>query len=113
MTKGLDAINAGKDPYKALREAKDHEEITIWGMPYIWQTGLVAARKEKPDAQKKALLEKTGLLRSHKSSNFDKRMESSDPMENMERDRSFSRSSILHTDMLLTKIRFQGIITCW
>jgi len=59
MTKGLDAINAGKDPYKALHEAKDHEEITIWGMPHIWQTGLVAARKEKLDTAQTALLEKT------------------------------------------------------
>jgi hypothetical protein len=85
----------------------------IWGMSHIWQTGLVAARKEKPDAAHKALLGKPGLMRSCKSSNFDKRMESSDPMENMERDRSFSRSSILRADVLLTKFRFQGISTCW
>ena len=113
MAKGLDAINAGKDPYKALREAKDYEEITIWGVPHIWQTGLVAARKEKPDATHKALLDKTGLTRSHKSSNFDKRMDSSDPMENMERDRFFSKSSVLHADVLLMEIRFQRISTCW
>lgn len=68
-----------------------HEEVTIWGVPNFWATGLVQARKEKPHRGQKALLEKTGLMRALKSLNFDRRMGFFDPMEIMERDRSFSK----------------------
>jgi hypothetical protein len=91
LAKGLDAINLGKGPFKALRAAKDREEVTIWGTPNVLATGFVQARKEKPHSAQKALLEKTGLMRSHKSLNFDRRMDISDPMEMTERDRSFSK----------------------
>ncbi|UZP45173.1 hypothetical protein NXS19_012985 [Fusarium pseudograminearum] len=96
LTKGLDAINLGKDPYKALRAVKDQEELTIWGLPNVWVTGLVQARKEKPDSKQKHLLQKTGLMGSHKNINFDMRMDTLEPMEMMERDRSFSFKESFH-----------------
>ncbi|KAL6924063.1 hypothetical protein FSST1_001337 [Fusarium sambucinum] len=96
LKKGLDAINLGKDPYKALRAAKDQEEITIWGLPNVWATGLVQARKEKPHETQKTLLQKTGLMRAHKSLSFDRLFDSLEPMEMMERDRSSSFKESFH-----------------
>jgi hypothetical protein len=90
FARGLEAINEGKDPMKAIRSSQDHDENNIWGLPKVWETGLIQARREKPSKAQRGLLKRTGLLNTYKSLTFDRRLEMSDPMENMERDRSFS-----------------------
>ncbi|KAJ4245491.1 hypothetical protein NW762_014000 [Fusarium torreyae] len=96
VAKGLEAINRGKDPTKAIRAAKDHEEDLIWGLPEVWRTGLVQAKRERPSSERRALLERTGLVNAHKSLTFDRRMDIADTMEMMERDRSFSFKESFH-----------------
>ncbi|EXK24719.1 hypothetical protein FOMG_18573 [Fusarium oxysporum f. sp. melonis 26406] len=96
FARGLEAINEGKDPMKAIRSSKDHDENNIWGLPKVWETGLIQARREKPSKAQRGLLKRTGLLNTYKSLTFDRRLEMSDPMENMERDRSFSFKESFH-----------------
>jgi hypothetical protein len=91
FAKGLAAINKGKDPIKAIRSAKDQDEERIWGLPKVWETGLKQARHDKPTKAQRLLLQRAGLLSAHKSLSFDQRLDFSDPMELMERDRAFSK----------------------
>ncbi|KAF4452302.1 mfs allantoate protein [Fusarium austroafricanum] len=78
LAKGLEAINKGRNPMKALRRAKDEDEDRIWGLPEAWTTGL------------------QHTLPTIKALRFDKRMDLSDPMEMMERDRAFSFEESFH-----------------
>ncbi|SPJ83940.1 uncharacterized protein FTOL_10456 [Fusarium torulosum] len=96
FAKGLAAINKGRDPVKAMRLAKDRDEEHIWGLPKVWETGLKQARHDKPTKAQRLLLQRTGLLSAHKSLSFDQRLDVSDPMELMERDRAFSFKESFH-----------------
>ncbi|KAM0283247.1 hypothetical protein ACHAQK_011072 [Fusarium lateritium] len=96
FAKGLAAINKGKDPMKAMRLAKDQDQDHIWGLPKVWETGLTQARHDKPTKAQRTLLQRTGLLSAHKSMPFDRRLDFSDPMELMERDRAFSFKESFH-----------------
>ncbi|KAF4991683.1 hypothetical protein FGRMN_7656 [Fusarium graminum] len=96
FAKGLAAINQGKDPMKAMSLARDRDEDFIWGMPTVWETGLTQSRYDKPSKAQRELLQRTGLLSANKNLTFDDRLDMSDPMELMERDRSFSFKESFH-----------------
>lgn len=89
LEKGMEAFRKGKDPMKALKAAKDRDNDSIWAIPKIWETGLKQARKEAISDGRRDLLKRTGLSTVHKSLTLDQRLNMSDPMETMERDRSF------------------------
>ncbi|KAF5638658.1 major facilitator superfamily transporter [Fusarium sp. NRRL 25303] len=96
LVKGLEAINKGKDPMKAMRMAKHDDQDNIWGLPKVWETALLQARSDKLKKSQKALLQRTGLLNAYKTLSYDRRLEESDPMEMMERDRAFSFKESFH-----------------
>ncbi|KAF5536356.1 major facilitator superfamily transporter [Fusarium mexicanum] len=96
FVKGLEAINKGKDPMKAMRMAKHDDENNIWGLPKVWETALLQARSDKLKKSQKALLQRMGLLNSYKTLSYDRRLEESDPMEMMERYRAFSFKESFH-----------------
>ncbi|CVL02188.1 uncharacterized protein FMAN_08270 [Fusarium mangiferae] len=96
FVKGLEAINKGKDPMKAMRMAKHDDEDKIWGLPKFWETALLQARSDKLKKSQKALLQRTGLLNAYKTLSYDRRLDESDPMEIMERDRAFSFKESFH-----------------
>ncbi|KAF5978634.1 major facilitator superfamily transporter [Fusarium coicis] len=96
FVKGLEAINKGKDPMKAMRMAKHEDQDNIWGLPKVWETALLQARSDKLKKSQKALLQRTGLLHAYKTLSYDRRLEESDPMEMMERDRAFSFKESFH-----------------
>lgn len=91
FVKVLEAINKGKDPMKAIRMAKHDDEDNIWGLPKAWETALLQVRSDKLKKSQKALLQWTGLLNAYKTLSYDRRLEESDPIEMMERDRAFSK----------------------
>lgn len=76
---------------KAMRMAKHDDQDNIWGLPKVWETALLQARSDKLKKSQKALLQRTGLLNAYKTLSYDRRLEESDPMEMMERDRAFSK----------------------
>ncbi|KAF5565793.1 major facilitator superfamily transporter [Fusarium phyllophilum] len=96
FVKRLEAINKGKDPMKAMRMAKHDDQDNIWGLPKVWETALLQARSDKLKKSQKALLQRTGLLNAYKTLSYDRRLEESDPMEMMERDRAFSFKESFH-----------------
>ncbi|KAF5617198.1 delta14-sterol reductase [Fusarium tjaetaba] len=96
FVKGLEAINKGKDPMKAMRMAKHEDQDNIWGLPKVWETALLQARSDKLKNAQKALLQRTGLLHAYKTLSYDRRLEESDAMEMMERDRAFSFKESFH-----------------
>ena len=89
MAKGMEAINRGEDPIDAIERATDEDEDSIWRLPKVWETGLKQLKQEKPKGERRKLLMRTGLLTAHKSMSMEQRLKESDPMEVMERDRSF------------------------
>lgn len=93
LEKGMEAFTEGKDPMKALKSVKDSENDSIWAIPKVWETGLKQARKETLSGAQRGLLNRTGLATTQKSMSLDKRLNISDPMETMERDRSFGESA--------------------
>ncbi|KAG4288522.1 hypothetical protein FPRO06_06174 [Fusarium proliferatum] len=96
FVKGLEAINKGKDPMEAMRMAKHDDQDNIWGLPKVWETALLQARSDKLKKSQKALLQRTGLLNACKTLSYDRRLEESDPMEMMERDRAFRFKESFH-----------------
>ncbi|KAM6506796.1 hypothetical protein FALCPG4_018622 [Fusarium falciforme] len=96
LAKGMAAFTKGKDPMKALRAAKDRDNDSIWAIPQVWETGIKQARKEKPSDARRNLLKRTGLSATHKGLTLDQRLNLSDPMETMERDRSFGFKESFH-----------------
>ncbi|KAF9777318.1 hypothetical protein IL306_004449 [Fusarium sp. DS 682] len=96
FVKGLEAINKGRDPIKAMRMAKHEDQDNIWGLPKVWETALLQARSGKLKKSQRALLQRTGLLNTYKTLSYDRRLEESDPMEMMERDRAFSFKESFH-----------------
>ncbi|PNP74678.1 hypothetical protein FNYG_12014 [Fusarium nygamai] len=96
FVKGLEAINKGKNPMQAMRMAKHEDQDNIWGLPKVWETALLQARNDKLKKSQKALLQRTGLLHAYKTLSYDRRLEESDPMEMMERDRAFSFKESFH-----------------
>ncbi|KAF5598826.1 major facilitator superfamily transporter [Fusarium pseudocircinatum] len=96
FVKGLEAINKGKNPMQAMRMAKHEDQDNIWGLPKVWETALLQARSDKLKKAQKALLQRTGLLHAYKTLSYDRRLEESDPMEMMERDRAFSFKESFH-----------------
>ena len=89
LEKGMEALAKGKDPVKALKAVKDRDNNSIWSIPKVWETGLKQARKEMLSDARRSLLKRTGLSATQKSMSLDQRLNVSDPMETMERDRSF------------------------
>ncbi|KAL9568814.1 hypothetical protein ACKAV7_007031 [Fusarium commune] len=96
FVKGLEAINKGRDPMKAMRMAKHDDQDIIWGLPKVWKTALLQARGDKLKKSQRALLQRTGLLNAYKTLSYDRRLQESDPMEMMERDRAFSFKESFH-----------------
>lgn len=93
LEKGMEAFKQGKDPMKALEAVKDRDDNSIWSIPKVWETGLKQARKERLSDARRNLLKRTGLSTTQKSMSLDQRLNMSDPMETMERDRSFGESA--------------------
>jgi hypothetical protein len=93
LEKGMEAFTMGKDPMKALKAVKDRDNNSIWSIPKVWETGLKQARKETLSDARRSLLKRTGLSTTQKSMSLDQRLNISDPMETMERDRSFGESA--------------------
>lgn len=93
LEKGMEALAKGKDPMKALEDVKDRDDNSIWSIPKVWETGLKQARKETLSDARRSLLKRTGLSTTQKSMSIDQRLNMSDPMETMERDRSFGEST--------------------
>lgn len=89
IAKGLEAIKKGKDPMKALSAVKDQDGDSLWAMPTVWTTAMRQIRFDKPSLEQVKLLKRTGLYTTRKSVTLDQRMKEADPMELMERDRSF------------------------
>ncbi|KAF5009291.1 hypothetical protein FDECE_4503 [Fusarium decemcellulare] len=96
LAKGMEAFSKGKDPMAALHRAKDTDDDTIWALPKIWVTGLKQVRRDMPSAEQRRLLRRTGLETTHRSISLEERLEISDPMEIMERDRSFGFKESFH-----------------
>ncbi|KAM0425389.1 hypothetical protein ACHAPT_009446 [Fusarium lateritium] len=89
LAKDMAAFVKGRDPMKALSVAMDRENDSIWAIPKVWETGLKQARKEKHSEARRGLLDRTGLSTVHKSLTLDERLNQSDTIETMERDRAF------------------------
>lgn len=98
VAKGLAATNKERDPKNDMRLGNEQHDEHIWGLPKVWETGLRQARQEKPTKAQRDLLERTGLLRSHKCLSFKQRLDVSDPEESMDRDRGFSKYVVCDTD---------------
>ncbi|RMJ18642.1 hypothetical protein CDV36_001762 [Fusarium kuroshium] len=96
LEKGMEAFTEGKDPMKALKAVKDRDDNSIWAIPKVWETGLKQARKETLSDAQRSLLKRTGLSTPQKTMSLDKRLNTSDPMEIMERDRSFGFKDSFH-----------------
>ncbi|KAI8668515.1 hypothetical protein NCS55_00877700 [Fusarium keratoplasticum] len=96
LEKGMEALAKGKDPMKALEDVKDRDDNSIWSIPKVWETGLKQARKETLSDARRSLLKRTGLSTTQKSMSIDQRLNMSDPMETMERDRSFGFKDSFH-----------------
>ena len=92
LAKGMEAFNKDQNPMAALRRAKDTDEDTIWALPEIWVIGLEQVHRDKPSLEQRKLLRRTGLETTHRSASLEERLRISDPMEIMERDRSFGKS---------------------
>lgn len=91
LAKGMEALEMGKDPMDALEFAMDNDEDSIWALPKVWETGLRHVRREKPVGERRKLLSRTGMLAKEHHLSIDERLEITDPMEVMERDRSFGK----------------------
>jgi hypothetical protein len=87
--KGMAAIQEGKDPLVPLEVARDSDEDSIWALPKIWETGLEQLLRGTLSTQQRKLLERTSLDTISQSQLLADRLASADPMEIMERDRSF------------------------
>ncbi|KAF4975727.1 hypothetical protein FZEAL_7503 [Fusarium zealandicum] len=96
FAKGLKAIDQGKDPLTALDLARDYDEDSIWALPHVWKTGLEHLHRDKPSKEQRLLLQRTGLNATPRSISFDRRIEESDTMGTMERDRSFGFKESFH-----------------
>lgn len=87
--KGMVALREGKDPMAPLEEAMDNDEDSIWALPKMWETGLEQTLKGALSGEQLKLLMRTGLDTISQSQSLADRLDNADPMEIMERDRSF------------------------
>lgn len=102
LMKGMEAMDKGQDPLEALKRAKDNDGDSIWALPKVWETGLKQLRQEALVAETRELLKRTGLFKPRRILSVNDRMNTSDPMETMERDRSFGR--FYHFTLCLVKL---------
>lgn len=88
---GLEAINKGRNPLEALKHASGSDEDSIWALPKVWESGLRCVRRERPLGAQRNLLARTGLLAKFRNFSMEERLNNTDPMQVMERDRSFGK----------------------
>lgn len=91
LEKSLALAREGKDPAIVFEETLDSDESSIWALPKIWQTGFGQLLRGTLSVQQRKLLNRTGLDTINQSQLLVDRMEDADPMEIMERDRSFGK----------------------
>ncbi|KAH6603838.1 mfs allantoate [Trichoderma cornu-damae] len=96
LEKGMTALREGQDPMARLDDARDDDEDSIWAFPKIWETGLEKLLGGALSAEQRKLLKGAGLDTAHQSQLLVDRLESADPMEVMERDRSFGFKESFH-----------------
>ncbi|KAM5360707.1 hypothetical protein ACJZ2D_013585 [Fusarium nematophilum] len=96
LKKGMKAIEEGRDPAVGLDQARDDEDDSIWAVPKIWETGLAEVRQQKPEGERLRLLKRTGLAAARKTLTLQQRLGDTDPMQTMERDRSFGFKESFH-----------------
>lgn len=91
LEKSLALAREGKDPAAAFEETLDSDEGSIWALPKVWQTGFGQLLQGTLSVQQRKLLNRTGLDTINQSQLLVDRLEDADPMEIMERDRSFGK----------------------
>lgn len=91
LKRGMKAFNQGKDPTQALKHASAGDEDSIWALPKVWESGLRCVRRERPLGARRSLLARTGLLAKARHFSVEERFSNTDPMQVMERDRSFGK----------------------
>ena len=94
MKKALEALAMGEDPEAAVRIAKEDKQNNLWTLPKLWESGLTQLRQERHSAKQRKLLERTGLDEIEDLS-YAERLVSENPMETMERDRSFGEQDLI------------------
>ncbi|RFU76443.1 mfs allantoate [Trichoderma arundinaceum] len=96
LEKGMTALREGKDPFLPLEDARDDDEDSIWALPKVWETGLEQFRQGAVSTEQRELLERTGLDTINQSQLLADRLDDADPLEIMERDRSFGFKESFH-----------------
>lgn len=91
LKRGMESFAQGGDPLAALMEVTDNLQGNIWALPNIWETAIKQALKEKCSDTKCDLIKRTGLDNVQESLTYVERMYGMDPMQIMERDRSFGK----------------------
>lgn len=86
--KGLTAILAGEDFKEPLSKEMDTDDDSMWALPAIWKSGLEKLLQGTLSAEQREVLEETGLDAIKEGQLIADRLDSADPMEVMERERS-------------------------
>ncbi|KAL7931850.1 hypothetical protein V8C35DRAFT_308732 [Trichoderma chlorosporum] len=96
MEKGMAALLEGGDPNAALEQEMDNGEDSIWALPAIWTTGLEQLLQGSLSATQRQVLELVGLDTVQQNQFFADRLDNSDPMMLMERERSIGFKAAFH-----------------
>ncbi|PTB53268.1 hypothetical protein M431DRAFT_6821 [Trichoderma harzianum CBS 226.95] len=94
--KGLTAILAGEDFKEPLSKEMDTDEDSMWALPAIWKSGLEKLLQGTLSAEQREVLEETGLDAIKEGQLIADRLDSADPMEVMERERSTEFKMAFH-----------------
>ncbi|KAK4063857.1 hypothetical protein Trihar35433_8565 [Trichoderma harzianum] len=94
--KGLTAILAGEDFKEPLSKEMDTDDDSMWALPAIWKSGLEKLLQGTLSAEQREVLEETGLDAIKEGQLIADRLDSADPMEVMERERSTEFKAAFH-----------------
>ncbi|KAH0527227.1 hypothetical protein TsFJ059_002251 [Trichoderma semiorbis] len=94
--KGLTAILAGEDFKEPLSKEMDTDEDSMWALPAIWKSSLEKLLRGTVSAEQREVLEETGLDAIKEGQLIADRLDSADPMEVMERERSTEFKAAFH-----------------